>query len=82
PHLETLGTYKKITKNDGTAVIILDDIVTSGTQMNAVATLLTEVGIFKNEIPFYGYAFARTTRPGADVSELLRLFSASEIAGS
>lgn len=82
PHLETLGVYKSINAKDASAIVIIDDIVTSGTQMNAVATMLVETGVVKEDIPIYGYALARTTRPGADVTELLRLFSVSEKAGA
>lgn len=83
PHLDTLGVYKFVeTVTDASAVIIIDDVVTSGTQMSAVASLLIGAGIFADSVPIFGYALARTTRPGFDQSELLRLFSEAEKAGA
>lgn len=83
PHFESLGVYTATpVVSDASALIIIDDIVTSGTQMNAVASLLLAVGIFPENVPLYGYALARTTRPGSSTSELLRLFSESEKAGA
>lgn len=62
PHLNTMAVFKNIDKiKDASAVIIIDDIITSGTQMNAVATILTYSKIFPKNTPIYGYALAKTT---------------------
>ncbi|CCQ38885.1 hypothetical protein ACROQ8_002646 [Yersinia enterocolitica] len=83
PHFESLGVYPKLPKvSNASALIIIDDIVTSGTQMSAVASMLLGCGLFLDEIPLYGYALARTTRSGFNTSELLKLFSDSEKAGA
>ncbi|MER5005367.1 HAD family hydrolase [Atlantibacter hermannii] len=84
PHLNTLGIFKD---NDGfdsdtTAVIIIDDVVTSGTQMNAIATLLKGTGVLPNETKIYGYALAKTKRKGnSNLEKLLELFSKAEKSG-
>ena len=83
PHLETLGVYQgaiKFHKPD--AVIIIDDVVTSGTQMKAVATLLAATKMYPENTPVYGYALVKTTRTGSPLNELLRLFSDAERAGA
>lgn len=83
PHFETLGVYPEVNKiTDAAALIIIDDVVTSGTQMNAVSSLLLGTGIFPVDVPLYGYALARTTRLGFSVSELLELLGESEKAGA
>ncbi|QWT40144.1 hypothetical protein [Dickeya dadantii] len=83
PHLETLGVYQGAVKfHKPDAVIIIDDVVTSGTQMKAVATLLAATDMFPHGTPVYGYALVKTTRTGSSLRELLRLFSDSEKAGA
>lgn len=82
PHLETLGVYKKATPfEDADTVIIIDDVVTSGTQMKAIATLLIGTGIVNEDVPLYGYALVKTTRPGSSLAELLRLLGEAELSG-
>jgi len=62
PHLKTMAVFNAVDKiKNASAIIIIDDIVTSGTQMNAVATILKDVGIFSSNTPIYGYALAKTT---------------------
>ncbi|GKW26733.1 hypothetical protein [Pectobacterium brasiliense] len=62
PHLKTMGVFEDVDKiGDASTVIIIDDIVTSGTQMNAVATVLTASGVFPISTIIYGYALAKTT---------------------
>ncbi|WP_433586929.1 HAD family hydrolase [Providencia alcalifaciens] len=83
PHLETLGIYKDSIKFDKPdAVIIIDDVVTSGTQMKAVATLLAATNMYPETTPVYGYSLVKTTRPGSSIDELLRLFSDAEKKGA
>lgn len=83
PHLETLGVYQGAVKfHKPDAVIIIDDVVTSGTQMKAVATLLAATNMYPEDTPVYGYALVKTTRTGSPLDELLRLFSDAEKAGA
>ncbi|MCJ8274415.1 MAG: hypothetical protein MJK04_34080 [Psychrosphaera sp.] len=67
PHLESIGVLvDKATaiSDDFCAIIIVDDVVTTGTQMNAVATILNGLDMIPNNIPVYGYAWARTVLNG------------------
>lgn len=83
PHLETLGIYSGTKKfEDPDAVIIIDDVVTSGTQMKAVATLLSEAEMYPADTPVYGYALVKTTRPNSTLEELLHEFSNAEKGGA
>lgn len=83
PHLKTLGIYEDWPEFDKPdAVIIIDDVVTSGTQMKAVATLLAATNMYPATIPVYGYSLVKTTRPGSSIDELLRLFSDAEKKGA
>ncbi|MCJ8270055.1 MAG: hypothetical protein MJK04_11720 [Psychrosphaera sp.] len=63
PHLESIGVLtdgNSAIPDDVTAVIIVDDVVTTGTQMNAVATILKGLEVVPDNVPVYGYAWART----------------------
>ncbi|MFI3309276.1 HAD family hydrolase [Ewingella allii] len=84
PHLDTLGVFKdtKPFPQTASAVIILDDIVTSGSQMKAVATLLKATNIVPEEVPIYGYALAKTYRPGSTFEATIAAFIAAEKAGA
>ncbi|MCK8073978.1 hypothetical protein [Vibrio sp. 1CM23M] len=82
-HIETLGVYKeedaKFPK-DITAVVLLDDVYTSGAQMNAVASVLKGLDMIPENVPIYGYAFARTksTNPFANIQAIIDQINAAE----
>lgn len=84
PHLDTLGVFRntKPFPKTASAVIILDDIVTSGSQMKAVATLLKATNIVPDEVPIFGYALAKTYRPGSSFEETIAAFIDAENAGA
>ncbi|EAQ5799571.1 hypothetical protein QHJ03_000033 [Salmonella enterica] len=84
PHLNTLGIFKNHDgfDEDTTAVIIIDDVVTSGTQMNAIATLLNGTGVLPKTAKIYGYALAKTRRKGNNsLAKLLESFSKAVKSG-
>ncbi|EMF0923736.1 HAD family hydrolase [Escherichia coli] len=84
PHLNTLGVFKDHGgfDSDTAAVVIVDDVVTSGTQMNAIATLLTGTGILPKGVKIYGYALAKTKRKGSsNLEKLIESFSKAEKSG-
>ncbi|WP_429189177.1 hypothetical protein [Aeromonas veronii] len=79
PHLESMGVYAATDKNelsDVSAVIIFDDVVTSGSQMNAVATIIKNLDFIDDTVDIYGYALAKTTHPnpfaGMNLSNLFK----------
>lgn len=86
PHFHTLGVFAdaKPFDEDTSAIIIIDDVVTSGTQMKAVATLLQGTGMVPAGVPILGYALAKTVRANAsiDFSELLAAFSKAAKGGA
>ncbi|MBL0626529.1 HAD hydrolase-like protein [Aeromonas jandaei] len=66
PHLETMGVYAEVEPDDFdgiSSIIIFDDVVTSGSQMNSVATILKTLELIDDSVSIYGYALARTIRP-------------------
>lgn len=85
PHFKTLGVFNDAPAfdQDTSAIIIVDDVVTSGTQMKAIASLLHGTGKIPDGIPVYGYALAKTTRINnhIDFSKLLEAFSKAEKSG-
>lgn len=85
PHFKTLGVFKEAPSfdPDTSAIIIVDDVVTSGTQMKAIASLLHGTGRIPDGVPVYGYALAKTTRVNShiDFSKLLEAFSKAEKSG-
>ncbi|ELL0332416.1 MULTISPECIES: hypothetical protein [Serratia] len=85
PHFKTLGVFKNAPPFDAdtSAIIIIDDVVTSGTQMKAVASLLQGTGLVPEGVPIYGYALAKTTRTDnhLDFSKLLEAFSKAAKSG-
>lgn len=63
PHLKTMGIFSNSQRFlPNSTVVILDDVVTSGSQMNAVATLLTQSGFLPSNTRLYGFALAKTVR--------------------
>lgn len=85
PHFHTLGVFLDADPYDAdtSAIIIIDDVVTSGTQMKAVASLLQGTGMVPQGVPILGYALAKTTRANAidDFTKLLEAFSKAEKSG-
>lgn len=61
---ETLGLFKGQQKKIDNAdfVIIVDDVVTSGAHINAIATFLRTVGIVDTKAEIYGYALFKTIK--------------------
>lgn len=63
PHLKTMGIFSGCPQfKPNSTVIILDDVVTSGSQMSAVATLLVQSGFLPSGTKIYGFALAKTIR--------------------
>ncbi|MGU3427224.1 hypothetical protein [Enterobacter hormaechei] len=85
PHFHTLGVFNDVKPydEDTSAIIIIDDVVTSGTQMKAVASLLQGTGMVPRGVPIYGYALAKTTRASVsdDFTKLMEAFSKAEKSG-
>ncbi|HGH4658439.1 TPA: hypothetical protein ACJIWY_001356 [Enterobacter bugandensis] len=85
PHFHTLGVFNDANPydEDTSAIIIIDDVVTSGTQMKAVASLLQGTGMIPRGVPIYGYALAKTTRASVsdDFTKLMEAFSKAEKSG-
>ncbi|WP_105467178.1 hypothetical protein [Escherichia coli] len=85
PHFNTLGVFKDAEPFDAdtSAIIIVDDVVTSGTQMKAVASLLVGTNMVPEGAKIYGYALAKTMRNSVDLdfTALLAAFSKAEKAG-
>lgn len=85
PHFKTLGVFNDAPPfaPDTSAIIIVDDVVTSGTQMKAIASLLHGTGKIPRGVPVYGYALAKTTRINnhIDFNKLLEAFSKAEKSG-
>lgn len=85
PHFNTLGVFMDVEpyEQDTSAIIIIDDVVTSGTQMKAVASLLQGTGMVPPGVPLLGYALAKTTRVNVndDFTKLLEAFSKAEKSG-
>lgn len=66
--LSTLGVVKDridTLQNDLSAVIFLDDVTTSGSTFNAMATLFRELKVVNDDIPLLGYALYKTQRTGS-----------------
>nr|WP_075518806.1 HAD hydrolase-like protein [Moritella viscosa]SHO01351.1 Putative uncharacterized protein [Moritella viscosa] len=64
--LSTMGVFRGIIDqlpNDISAVVFLDDVVTSGQSINAMATIFREFNVVADEVPLYGYAFFKTHHP-------------------
>lgn len=85
PHFNTLGVFNNVKPYDAdtSAIVIIDDVVTSGTQMKAVASLLKGTGMVPKGVPILGYALAKTTRANAsdDFTKLWEAFSKAEKSG-
>ena len=85
PHFHTLGVFDNVEPYDAdtSAIVIIDDVVTSGTQMKAVASLLQGTGMVPRGVPIYGYALAKTTRGNVsdDFTKLMEAFSKAEKSG-
>lgn len=85
PHFHTLGVFQDADPYDAdtSAIVIIDDVVTSGTQMKAVASLLQGTGMVPQGVPILGYALAKTTKANAvdDFTKLLEAFSKAEKSG-
>ncbi|MFQ2705113.1 HAD family hydrolase [Aeromonas caviae] len=65
-HLDSIGFFRSKDgriKRDIENIIIIDDVVTSGSQMSAVATLIKSVQNVREDVNIYGYALAKTTHP-------------------
>lgn len=82
-HIETIGVYLDTDANfpeDITAVVLLDDIYTSGAQMNAVASLLNELNMLPEDVPIYGFAFGKTVSPNpfANLQAIIDQVNAAE----
>lgn len=85
PHFHTLGVFLDVEPyaKDTSAIVIIDDVVTSGTQMKAVASLLQGTGMVPKGVPIFGYALAKTTRGNVsdDFTKLMEAFSKAEKSG-
>lgn len=85
PHFKTLGVFNDAPPfdEDTSAIIIVDDVVTSGTQIKAIASLLRGTELVDEDIPIYGYALAKTTRHNnhSDFSKLLEAFTKAAKSG-
>lgn len=82
-HIETLGVYLDDEANfpdDITAVVLLDDIYTSGAQMNAVASVLLELDMIPDDVPIYGFVFGKTTSPNpfANIQAIIEQLNVAE----
>ncbi|WP_394166288.1 hypothetical protein [Photobacterium piscicola] len=82
-HVETLGVYLEDEANlpdDITAVVLLDDVYTSGAQMNAVASVLLGLDIIPDGLPVYGFAFGKTTSPTSftNIQAIIEQLNAAE----
>lgn len=67
PHVKTMGIFEGADLPEDTdAIIIVDDVVTSGSQMNAVATILSNLDRIPENVPVYGFAWARTAKIDRD----------------
>lgn len=66
--------------DDITAVVLLDDVYTSGAQMNAVASVLLELEMIPDNFPIYGFAFGKTTSPNpfANIQSIINQLNAAE----
>ncbi|MCJ8273040.1 MAG: phosphoribosyltransferase [Psychrosphaera sp.] len=63
PHLSSIGVVDdkdNAIPVDIAAVIIVDDVITTGTQMNAAVSVLSAVGLVPVGVPVFGYCWGRT----------------------
>ncbi|MFT4929119.1 MAG: phosphoglycolate phosphatase-like HAD superfamily hydrolase [Phenylobacterium sp.] len=74
PHLNSIGVAQNSAIADTTqAVIIIDDVLTTGTQMNAVVTVLKELSLIPAKASVYGYVWARAVLPAHKIGGQQRL---------
>jgi hypothetical protein len=88
-HLKTIGllpTTKKELTGDTTAIILIDDVWTSGAQMNSAATILKYHDFIPSSVDLLAYTLVKTTHPSSfDVVEfekLLKLFDGAQNSDS
>lgn len=63
-HFETLGIFKGTDSIDNVNhVVIVDDVVTSGSHIDAMATFIRAVGLVPTTAVIHGYALYRTVHP-------------------
>lgn len=62
---ETLGMYGCLIgkRLEADHVVIVDDVVTSGSHINALAYFIRSVGLYNNSVPIWGYALYKTVNP-------------------
>lgn len=70
-HFDTLGMFSdKAQKKDNIDyVIIVDDVVTSGAHMNAIASFIKTLDVVEEETPILGYALFKTAHPEQENAE-------------
>lgn len=65
-HFDTLGIFKGTDSiDDVNHVVIVDDVVTSGSHIDAMATFIRAVGLVPATAVIHGYALYRTVHPEA-----------------
>ncbi|EKB1970462.1 hypothetical protein ACX07_05995 [Vibrio parahaemolyticus] len=82
--LTTLGFYPSMFKSipdDLAAVVFLDDVVTSGNSINAMATIFRELGAVPRTLPLYGYVWFKTYHPDFDDNDEELFVMADTVAG-
>ncbi|HCG8509599.1 hypothetical protein ACEV8G_01275 [Vibrio parahaemolyticus] len=66
--------------DDITVIVLLDDVYTSGAQMNSVASILLELEMIPDNVPIYGFTFGKTTSPNpfANIQSIINQLNAAE----
>jgi phosphoglycolate phosphatase-like HAD superfamily hydrolase len=79
PHFKTIGLFPQqldTIDDDVKAVVLIDDVWTSGSQMNSVATIMTEHNLIPASAELLAFTLVKTTHPdaleGLDLNELLK----------
>lgn len=82
PHLNTLGVWlseEKQFDENVSAVVIIDDVTTSGCQIIAIAALFDALKCLPKNVPIFGFAWVKTTHlnPFIDFQAMLDSFNKS-----
>ena len=85
PHLKTMGLFpddQEELEEGVDFIILIDDVWTSGTQMNAAATILGHHDFVPEGAKLYAYTLVKTTHPSpfgeVDLDELLKKLDSAQ----
>lgn len=80
--LSTMGAFKNVRDwlDNIDAVVFLDDVMTSGQTINAMATIFRELKVVPENVPLYGFVWYKTYHPTPDVDFSALILKADKVA--